>query len=100
LLERIAIWLENIAQPCFYKTLLGAECPGCGMQRSFIELLRGNFIDSILLYPALFTSILLIVLLPVHLLIKLQHGAAMLKYIFILNALIMVFHYIYKLLTY
>jgi hypothetical protein len=82
-----------------YKALLGLECPGCGMQRSFIEMLKGNFINSLTLYPALLPSMLLVVLLIFHLIFKLQRGAAMLKILFLMNALIIVLHYIYRILT-
>ncbi len=99
MLEKLTSWLESIAQPCFYKAFIGIECPGCGMQRSFIELLRGNIAESLILYPALFTTILLVLLLFIHLIFKLEKGALMLKIIFIINAGIMVLHYIYRILT-
>ncbi|MFO7924780.1 MAG: DUF2752 domain-containing protein [Bacteroidales bacterium] len=99
MLEKLADWLESIAQPCFYSSFLGVECPGCGMQRAFIELIRGNFRESLILYPALLPGILLIVLLVVHLIFKLQRGALFIKILFIINAFIMVLNYIYKILT-
>jgi hypothetical protein len=98
LFERLANWLESILLPCFYKAFLGIECPGCGMQSSFIELLRGNLYSSLTLYPALTTTILLLVLLVIHLAFKLRHGALLLKILFMVNASIMVLHYIYKML--
>jgi hypothetical protein len=82
-----------------YKSLLGLECPGCGMQRSFIEILKGEFLNSLALYPALLPSMLLIALLIIHLIFKLERGAAMLKILFLMNALIIVLHYIYRILT-
>lgn len=39
--------------PCASKQLLGMECPGCGLQRSFISLLQGHIADSFALYPGL-----------------------------------------------
>lgn len=38
---------------CFSKYYLGIECPGCGSQRSLISLFRGDFLDSLALFPAL-----------------------------------------------
>lgn len=35
------------------KEYFGVECPGCGIQRSAISLLRGDILDSLALYPAL-----------------------------------------------
>jgi hypothetical protein len=39
--------------PCFSKVYFGVECPGCGTQRAIVCLLRGEFWDSIALFPAL-----------------------------------------------
>lgn len=86
-------------QPCFYVKFLGTECPGCGTQRAFIELLKGNISGSIAIFPALLPGILLIIVLAVHLVIKLKYGALYIKILFILNAIIMVLNYIYQLLT-
>jgi hypothetical protein len=99
LIEKLANWLESIQQPCFYVKFLGTECPGCGTQRAFIELLRGNVINSIAIFPALIPSLILIALLAVHLVFKLRHGALYIKILFIINVIIMVLNYIYKLLT-
>lgn len=97
--DKIIEWLESHMLTCSYKKYLGVECPGCGMQRAFIELLKGNFIESLILYPALPTTIILIVFLVLHLIFKFKHGANILKIIFILNVSIMLLSYIYKLLT-
>ena len=99
MLTRIIEWLEGHMFTCHYKKYLGVECPGCGMQRAFIELLKGNFMESLMLYPALPTTLFLILFLILHLIFKFKHGANILKYTFILNVVIMVLSYIYKLLT-
>ena len=99
MLEKIVHWLESHQQSCFYKKYLGFDCPGCGMQRSFIELLKGNFWESILLYPALIPTIIMILFLFAHFILKFKNGATILKYLFIFNASIIVLNYIYKLLT-
>lgn len=83
--------------PCFYKKFLGFECPGCGMQRSIIALFRGELYESFLLYPPLFFIILLLVLLIIHLIFKLKHGANILKWMFILNAIVIIISFIIKL---
>lgn len=97
--EKLANWLESVAQPCFYSRFLGIECPGCGMQRAFIELLRGNFQESLALFPALIPTIMLVTLLVAHLIFRFRNGAILLKILFIFNVVIIVLHYIYKLLT-
>jgi hypothetical protein len=56
----IVSWLEKHMLPCAYKSLLGFDCPACGMQRSFIQLLKGEFTESFFLYPPLLPVISLI----------------------------------------
>lgn len=99
MLGKIIEWLESHMQSCFYKKYFGIECPGCGMQRSLIQLLRGNFMESLKLFPALIPTIALIVFLILHLVFKFKHGANILKNLFIINTSIVVLSYIYKLLT-
>lgn len=96
--EKIINWLESHQQACFYKKFLGVECPGCGMQRSFIELLKFEFGESIILYPALIPTLILIIYLILHLFFKYKNGANILKILFIINTTIVVLGYIYKLL--
>lgn len=98
-MENIIHWLESHQQSCFYKKFIGIECPGCGMQRSFIELLKGNFLESLVLYPALIPTIIMIAFLVIHLILKFRNGGTYLKYLFIFNTVIVVLNYIYKLLT-
>jgi hypothetical protein len=69
------------------------------MQRSFIELLKGNILESLVLYPALIPTILMIGFLVIHLIYKFKNGGTYLKYLFIFNTSIVVLNYIYKLLT-
>ena len=97
--DKIIVWLESHQQTCFYKKYLGVECPGCGMQRSFLELLKGNFIESLVLFPALIPTMILIAFLVLHLVFKFRNGANILKILFIFNTSLVVLSYIYKLLT-
>jgi hypothetical protein len=93
----ISDWLEKHSLPCFYKAITGMDCPGCGAQRAFIELIRGNIHESLKLYPALIPIFLMVGFMVIHLIFKFENGAKILKILFIFNALIIVFSYIYKL---
>jgi len=95
----VADWLEKRQLPCFYKSILGIECPGCGMQRALIVLLRGDLIGSLKLYPALIPTIVMLVLLVVHVFYHLKYGARILVWLFIFNAVIIVISYICKLIV-
>ena len=98
MLDKIIIWLESHQQACFYKKFIGIECPGCGMQRSFIELLKLNFTESFVLFPALIPTMVLIFYLFLHLVFTFKNGANILKILFVFNTTIVVLSYIYKLL--
>lgn len=51
-------WLQQHQLPCIIKKVFLIECPGCGLQRSFIALLNGNIVQSLKLYPALLVIII------------------------------------------
>jgi hypothetical protein len=94
----VADWLERNALPCFYKKYFGIDCPGCGMQRAFIELLRGNVWESLKAYPALLPIIFMLVYLCLHLKYKYKKGAYILKITFIFTAILIVINFVFKLL--
>jgi len=91
-------WLEKFQLPCVYKTLFGIECPGCGMQRAIIYLLKGNIIESIKMYPPLIPLLIMFGFLATHLIFKFKHGAKMLIWLFVFNVCIITINYLYKLL--
>jgi len=91
-------WLENNMFACPYKKYVGIDCFGCGMQRSVIELLRGNILESFYLYPALIPMIFMFLLLGTHLIFKFKNGGTWLKYNFIFVVVIVVINFIHKLI--
>lgn len=91
-------WLENHEGTCMWKAYLGIECPGCGMQRSFISLLKGNIIESIHLYPALFPILIMLIVLCLHLKFDFKYGARFLIINFIFTASTMIISYLIKIL--
>lgn len=86
-------WLEHHQLPCIYQQVLGIPCPACGLQRSFIELLKGNFIESLKIYPPLIPVLVLFLLLGLHLLFRFRNGAALLRISAIVTGAIMVCNY-------
>lgn len=95
---RMADWLEQHLLPCPSKSLFGLDCLGCGMQRSFVALLRGNVKESLLMYPALIPVMLTLLLTAIHLKFRLKNGAALIKYSYIGTIMIVVLSYLFKLL--
>ncbi|SKB45024.1 DUF2752 domain-containing protein [Daejeonella lutea] len=51
-------WIENNLLRCVFKAITGADCPGCGFQRSLIYLIRGDFLSSFAIYPGLIPILL------------------------------------------
>ncbi|HEX8514779.1 MAG TPA: DUF2752 domain-containing protein [Bacteroidia bacterium] len=89
-------WLEAHLLSCPYKALTGFDCPGCGMQRSFIELLKGNLTGSFMLYPALLPVIFTLLFTGLHLAFRFKKGAEVIKYSFLTTTAIIVTGYILK----
>lgn len=84
---------------CPYKAMSGIDCPGCGMQRSFIELLKGNLIESFQLYPALLPTIFTLVFTVLHLFFQFKAGASVIKFSFITTIGIVLISYFIKMLV-
>jgi hypothetical protein len=90
-------FLERNQMACFWKSSMGIECPGCGMQSSFIELLKGNILESILIYPALIPMIATLVLMLVQIFFKFRHTLFYLKISIIFTVSLMIINFFYKL---
>ncbi|MBL0330130.1 MAG: DUF2752 domain-containing protein [Bacteroidetes bacterium] len=95
-MQSIIHWLENHFMTCPYKAIAGVDCPGCGMQRSVIELLKGNFVESFQLYPALLPTIFTLLFTMLHLIFKFKNGATIIKYSFISTVAIVLISYFIK----
>lgn len=73
------------------------ECPGCGMQRSFICLLRGEWQQSLVLHPATIPMVALLVFTVIHLVFKVKHGARIIVALQLTVGVLTMLFYIYKL---
>jgi hypothetical protein len=89
-------WLESHQSPCSWKSMLGVECPGCGMQTALIDLLKGDLAASLKAFPALIPMILMILFLLLHLVFKFPKGAFILKFLFIFTSSIMMIGYMIR----
>ncbi len=89
-------WLEKHQLPCMYKSLTGYECPGCGMQRSFIDLLRGNFLESIHQYPGLLPLLVTVIITFLHLKFRWKKGSQIIIYLIILTISIILISFVAK----
>jgi hypothetical protein len=87
-------WLEHHLFPCFFKSNFGMECPGCGMQRSLIALLKGDIADSFHYHIALIPFIITILLLIIQLIIKHEKGGKWVMWAFIITTAITLVQFI------
>lgn len=78
-------WLEEHALACPIKSATGINCPGCGMQRAFILLLRGEFVESVVMYPPLIPVIITLGVLGWHLVSRRPRGAFIVMWSFIVT---------------
>jgi len=92
-------WLEKHQQTCPFKQHYGIDCLGCGTQRAFVLLLKGEFTDSIITYPALIPIILLVIIYLIQIVSKSRIVYKILKFWLIFTATIVVTGYIYKLIN-
>jgi hypothetical protein len=53
------VMMEDFMLPCLTKKLFGFDCPGCGLQRSLVHLIQGDFMEAFTMYPAIYAIILL-----------------------------------------
>lgn len=82
--------------PCVNKKLFGVDCLGCGTQRALLLLLRGEFNAAFHMFPAIFTTILFFGVLGLHFIDKSRNYHKIIVSLAIINAVIMIVSYIYK----
>ena len=95
----IVSWLEKHMLICPSKYLLHMDCPGCGIQRSFIALIKGDVVLSLTLYPALLVIMFILFYTALHLKMDFRHGARNIKILQLVAATIIVCFYIYKIIN-
>lgn len=98
MLQNVIKWLESHQQSCSFRDHFGVVCPGCGLQRSIIELMKGNLFGSISLYPALIPILTMFAFLALHLAFRFRNGAFILKIMFIVNISLISLNYLYTLI--
>jgi len=92
-------WLEHNLLSCPIKQLSGIDCPGCGLQRSLVALIKGDLISSFKFYPATIPILGLFLFTLIHLKFDFKNGAFIIKMLYIGATIIIVINYIYKIFT-
>ena len=96
---RFTEWLQGHMLACPSKKFLHIECPGCGLQRSMLALIKGDFAGSWNLYPATIPILLLMGFTLLHLKYKFARGAEVIKYSYAVIAIMIAVFYIYKIVN-
>jgi hypothetical protein len=91
-------WLEANQLSCPSKKILQIDCPGCGLQRSFVELLKGNLQSSLQMHPATIPLILFFLFAALQLKFQFKQGNKIIVYSYILVATLLASNYIYKII--
>ncbi|MBS1634873.1 MAG: DUF2752 domain-containing protein [Bacteroidetes bacterium] len=89
-------WLENHFISCGFKSSFGIECPGCGTQRAFIALLKGDIMGSLHYHPGLIPFLVTLAILLIQLKIKHPQGGKWIMWSFITTVAITLVNYIIK----
>ena len=88
--------IEDYMLPCLNKQLFGIDCLGCGIQRGFIYLLKGEFIAAFNVYPAIYTLVLFATFLLLNFKFKFKNSRKIIITFAIINVLIIVISYFIK----
>ncbi|WP_245902669.1 DUF2752 domain-containing protein [Flavobacterium aciduliphilum] len=86
--------------PCLFKKLFGFDCIGCGFQRALNFLIHGDVQKAFLTYPPIFTSLLFFLSLGVFIFTKKRNTHKWVVALAILNSVVMLVSYIYKMRFY
>ncbi len=91
--------MEEYMIPCMNKKMFGFDCPGCGTQRALNFLIHGDFVAAFQMFPAIYTTILMLVFVGLHFVDKSRNYLKIVIYLAVLNTLIVLGVYFYKLAT-
>ncbi len=96
LLSNAIDWMEQHLLLCPFKKAFLIDCPGCGLQRSVIALLRGNLAQAWHYYPAIFPMLLLFLVAFFQMRFSFPKGAFILKTLYIVCTAFIIIPYLLK----
>ncbi|MFD1096205.1 DUF2752 domain-containing protein [Salegentibacter chungangensis] len=88
--------MEEYLLPCINKNLFGVECYGCGGQRALLLVFKGEFTEAFLMYPAIYSLLLLLSFLIVNLFVKFKYDYRIKIWLIVLNGTVIGISYILK----
>jgi hypothetical protein len=97
--DSIIRFFETHFLTCYFKSTFNIECPGCGMQRAFVALLKGDLAESIHYHPALLPFLFTIIFTGLQLVFKWEKGAKLILLLFSSTVTLMIINFILKLIS-
>ncbi|MGB5943173.1 MAG: DUF2752 domain-containing protein [Leeuwenhoekiella sp.] len=89
--------MEKYMLPCYTKQWLGFDCMGCGLQRSALLLIKGNFAEAFAMYPAIYPLSALMAITALSFVVKVKYAGTLISALGILSGLFIIVAYIFKL---
>ena len=89
--------IEDYMLPCLNKKFLGFECMGCGLQRSVVLLINGQFLEAFFMYPAIYSIIALFGFIIVNHFKNLKYGNKIIIILAFLNVVVIIGSFLLKL---
>lgn len=95
-LTTFLLGIEDYMLPCLNKQLFGIDCPGCGMQRSLLYLVKGEFAEAFHMYPPIFVLIPFILFTIFNQFVKFQYSNTLQYALGIVTGITIIISYILK----
>ncbi|RED43564.1 uncharacterized protein DUF2752 [Winogradskyella eximia] len=93
----LAKGIEDYMLPCLNKKYLGFECMGCGLQRSVALILKGQFVDAFIMYPAIYSIIALFGFIIINSFKNYKSGTKIITILAVANVAIIIGSFLLKL---
>lgn len=90
--------IKDYMLPCFSKQLFGIDCPGCGLQRSILLLLNGEFIAAFKMYPAIYPLLALGCVILLNKILGLKYATQMIMGLSISSVALILINFFIKLI--
>lgn len=92
--------MEDLLLPCLNKQIFGIDCYGCGGQRAFLMVIKGDFKSAFVLFPAIFPILVLFGFVLLNLFVKFKFDYIIKISLILITAAIIVISYILKMLKF
>lgn len=91
--------IENYMLPCLNKQLLGFDCFGCGIQRAFLFIFKGEFFLAFKMYPAIYPLLMLSAFLCLNFFFKFKHANKIINFLAITSVITILVSFTIKLIN-